>query len=80
MRYLNYGGEEGEEGTDYGSAPCFAIVLEEFKKLMTDEDIKIYSDFVKKKNIPGGHETHAKLNAASFAIRNVVHVPVEIYV
>ena len=45
---------------------------------MTDKDIKINSYFVKKKDIPRDHEAHTELNPASFSIRNVVHVPVEI--
>lgn len=45
---------------------------------MTDEDVKVDSDFVKKKNIPRDHKTHAELDAASLAIRDVVHMPVEI--
>ena len=47
---------------------------------MADKNVEIDGDFVKKKNVPRGHETHTELNAASFAIRNTVHVPVEINV
>jgi len=70
--------EEGEEGTDDGSTPRFAIFLQELEKLMTDEDIKIDGNFVKKQDVPRSHKAHAELNATSLAIRNVVHVPVEI--
>lgn len=45
---------------------------------MTDENVKIDGDFVEKENVPREHETHAELNTASLAVRNVVHVPVEI--
>ena len=73
-------GEEGEEGTDDGSTPRFAILLEELEKLMADKDIKIDGNLVEEQNVPGGHEAHAELNATSLAIRDVVHVPVKIYV
>lgn len=45
---------------------------------MANEDIKINGHFVKKKDVPGSHKPHAELNAASFTIRKVVHVPIEI--
>jgi len=73
-------GEEGEEGTDDGSTPRFAIFFEELEKFMADKDIKIDGNLVKEQNVPRGHQAHAELNATSLAIRNVVHVPVEIYV
>jgi hypothetical protein len=41
---------------------------------MTDKNIKIDSDFVEEEDVPRGHETHGELNAASFAIGNIVHV------
>jgi len=46
------GGGGKEEGTDDGSTPCFAVLFEELEKVMTNEDIKIDGDFVKKKNVP----------------------------
>jgi len=47
---------------------------------MADKDIKIDGNLVKEQNVPSGHKPHAELNATSLAIRNVVHVPVEINV
>jgi len=72
--------EDGEEGTDDGSTPRFAVFLEELEKLVADKDIKIDGNLVKEQNVPRVHEAHAELNPTSLAIRNVVHVPVEIYV
>jgi hypothetical protein len=66
--------------TDDGGAPRFAVPFEEFEKLVANENIKIDGDFVKEKNVPGRHEAHTELDAASFAIRNVVHMPVKVNV
>ena len=73
-------GRMWEEGTYDGSTPRFAIFLEELEKFVADKDIKIDGNLVKKQNVPRGHKAHAELNATSLAIRDVVHVPVEIYV
>jgi hypothetical protein len=63
-----------------GGASCFAVLFEELEKFVADKNIKVDGDFVKKKDIPRGHKTHAELDAAPFSIRNVVHAPVEINV
>lgn len=63
-----------------GGASCFAVLFEERKKFVTDQNVKINGDFVKKEDIPRSHKTHAELDAAPFSIRNVMHAPVEINV
>jgi hypothetical protein len=66
--------------TDDGGATLFTLLDQECQQLAPYENIQIDGDFIKQQNVPVAHEAHAQLYTSSFAVRDLVHSPVKVWV
>jgi hypothetical protein len=65
---------QNRRSTDLG------FFFEEIKQVLADKNVEIDRDFVEEEDFPGFQETENNLDTATLAVRDGVHVPVDINV